>query len=211
MKTSKTICAIVLTFAVKASVGDRFPSFSETSLKLTIPIGMQGYQPTPEFVTGTNAVYRFTGQIFTNATSGHLQTTSEGFSGSTDKSTPWKTLTELLAVYQQGSDEKKIRSLYNASSQAFLDQIYSTPEMTARMQAYGTSIAGMQALLGFDFKDGFVAMMKVAEVSGPSNMMSFCLVKTNGVYLLSTFKNSDKRIQNIEVFFNTHSASELLR
>ena len=122
-----------------------------------------------------------------------------------------KTLTELLAVYQQGSDEKKIRSLYNTSSQAFLDKIYSTPEMTARMQSFGSSITGMQALMGFNFENGFVAFVKETKNSGTSNMMSFYFVKTNGMYLLSTFRNSDKKIQNIEVFFNTHSAVDLLR
>jgi hypothetical protein len=162
-------------------------------------------------VIGTNAFYTLTGQIFTNATDGRIQTTSEGFSGTTDKSTPWKTLTELLAVYQQGSDEKKIRSLYNASSQAFLDKIYGTPEMTAKMHTHGLSMAGMQAVLGFDFKDGFVALVKEAQVSGTSFMNTFYFVKTNGVYLVSTFRNSDKKIQNIEVFFNTHSAAELIK
>jgi hypothetical protein len=97
----------ILAFAVKAAAEDYFPSFSEAPLKLNTPIAMHGYQPTPEFVIGTNAVYTFAGQIFTNATDGRIQTMSEGFSGTTDKSTPWKTLTELLAVYQQGSDEKK--------------------------------------------------------------------------------------------------------
>ncbi|HEY5233020.1 MAG TPA: hypothetical protein VIK35_05765 [Verrucomicrobiae bacterium] len=211
MKTLKIIYAITLAFTVKATAEDHFPIFSETPLKVAIPTGMQGYQPTPEFVVGTNAFYTLIGQIFTNEADGKIQTTSKGFRGTTDKSTPWRTLTELLAVYQQGSDEKKIRSLYNASSQTFLDKIYGTPEMTAKMHAHGSSIAGMQAALGFDFKDGFVAFVKETQVSGTSFMNTFYFVKANGVYLVSTFRNSDKSIQNIEVFFNTHSAAELIK
>src|SRR5665213_752292 len=121
MKTLNTIWIITLAFTFYATAEDRFPSFSETSLKVAIPTEMQGYQsipkdqPTPDYevVTNvntivTNAIFTLTGQIFTNATDGQIQTTSEGFSGITDKSTPWKTLTELLAVYRQGSDQKKL-------------------------------------------------------------------------------------------------------
>ena len=77
--------------------------------------------------------------------------------------------------------------------------------MIAKMQTHGSSMANMQAILGFDFDGGFVAFMKVTKTSGTSYVNPFYLVKTNGVYLLSTFNNNSKMIQNIEVFFNTHS------
>jgi hypothetical protein len=83
--------------------------------------------------------------------------------------------------------------------------------MTAKMQAHGSSMAGMQAVLGFDFEGGFIATMKVTKTSGTSCISQFYLVKTNGAYLLSTFKNSDKSMQNIGVFFNTHPAIDLLK
>lgn len=200
-----------MSLAVPAFAGDSFPAFSEAPLELKVPIEMRGYQPTPKFVTGTNAVYAFSGQIFTNAASGHIQTASEGSSGETDKSTPWKTLTELLAVYQRGSDEKSLRSLYTTSSQSFLDHVYGNPKTAARMKAYGASISGMQAVLGLNFDKGFVAFVTANKTDGKRQAMSFYFVKSNRGYLLSTFDNSDKRIQNLEVFFNTHSAAELLR
>lgn len=228
MKTFNAICIITLAYAINATAENHFPIFSEAPLEVAIPIGMQGYQsipkdqPSPKYevvtntvgtnaIVTTNALFTLIGQIFTNANESRIQLTSEGFSGITDKSTPWKTLTELLAIYQQGSDEKKIRSLYTASSQAFFDKIYGTPEMTSKMQAHGSSMANMQAVLGFDFDAGFVAFIKVTKTSGTTYMNPFYLVKTNGAYLLSTFNNNSKMIQNIEVFFNTHSATDLIK
>ena len=128
MKTLNTIWIITLAFTINATAEDHFPIFSEVPLKVAIPTGMQGYQsipkdqPVPKYevvtntvgtnaIVTTNALFTLIGQIFTNVTDGQIQLASEGFSGTTDKGTPWKTLTELLAAYQQGSDEKKIISL----------------------------------------------------------------------------------------------------
>ena len=79
----------------------------------------------PAFEVGSNVVYTLNGQIFTNASAGHIQTLAEGFSGATDRSTPWKTLTELLAVYERGARSNAVRRLYTAQSQSFIDEIFT--------------------------------------------------------------------------------------
>ena len=97
---------------------------------------MPGCQPTPEFEVGANVVCPLTGQMFTNLTGEPLQTATGGFSGATDKSAPWKTLAELLAVYQQGDDLNKVRGLYTDSSREFFDKMLANQEVAPKMKAY---------------------------------------------------------------------------
>ena len=172
---------------------------------------MQGYQPTPEFEVGPNVVYNLTGQIFTNLTGESLQTTAEGISGATDRTTPWKTLTEALAVYQQGYDQNKVRALYTDSSQEYFDKMLTNLEVAPKMKEYYSSVTGMQLLLGFNLDGGYVAFVNEAGPAAAKHPMPYFLVKTNGVYRLSTNNNDSKMLLNIWVFFNTHTAAELVK
>jgi len=211
MKAITILQAVILSFAFRAAAGDRFPVFSEAPFQLTLSTQMRGYEPTPQDEAGTNAVYKITGQIFTNGTGEPLQTTTEGFSGVTDKHTPWKTLTELLAVYQQGYDQKKVRALYTDSSQEYFDKMFTNQAAAAQMKEYYSSVTGMQALLGFEFAGGYVAFVNESSPAAAKHPMPYYLVKTNGVYRLSTFDNDSKMLINLWVFFATHTAAELIR
>ena len=212
MKRSHLLVGLgILGMAARMMAGDSFPDFSKAQIKITIPTNLPGYEPSPGSEAGRNAVYTINGQIFTNAAAGHIQTTAEGFSGTTDKRTPWKTLTELLAVYQQGCDEKKIRALYTASSQPFLDEVFSKPDNAARLRDYGKSIKGMQVVLGFDLKNGYMVNVNVNDTDSPDDLTPFYFVQTNGVYLLSQFNDDDPRTANIAVFLGSHPAKDLLQ
>jgi len=212
MKNLNLIVVIgVMGLFANVMAGDNFPKFSKTQIKIKIPTNIPGYEKTPSFEVGSNAVYTINGQIFTNTSDGHIQTMEEGFSGTTDKHTPWKTLTELLAVYQHGCDEKKTRLLYSASSKEFLDQVFSKPDAVARFQDYGKSIKGMQVVMGFDFKDGYCAIVSADDTDSKNDLMPFYFVQTNDVYLLSSVDDNDPKSANIAVFLNTHPAKDLLK
>ena len=201
----------ILGMAARMMAGDSFPGFTKAQIKITIPTNLPGYEPSPGSGAGRNAVYTLNGQIFTNASDGHIQTTAEGFSGTTDKRTPWKTLTELLAAYQQGCDENRIRALYTTSSQRFLDQVFRIPDNAARFRDYGKSIKGMQVVMGFDLKDGYMVNVSVNDTDSPNDLTPFYFVQTNGVYLLSQFSDNDPRTANIAVFLGSHPAKDLLK
>jgi hypothetical protein len=187
-----------------------FPPFSEGPFTVCIPTNMPGYVADPVFQVGSNVVYTLNGQIFTNAGSGHLQTTAEGFTGTTDKSTPWKTLTELLAVYQQGASSNSVKQLYTPSSQSFIDEIYTNADAASRFYSFGRSIANMDVLLGFDVSNGFYVITSYGSSGNPSDTMPYFLVQTNGQYLLAYYEGSGTNISNIGTFLNTHSVTNLV-
>ncbi|MBA4146745.1 MAG: hypothetical protein H0X66_01425 [Verrucomicrobia bacterium] len=164
--------------AVGAALGvDVFPKYSKSSITAQIPTNTVGYIKDAAFELGTNVVYTLNGQIFINSANGNIQTVAEGFSGATDKSTPWKTLTELLAVYQQGVTSNKVAALYTPDSQEFLDEIFTDAEVTTRFKEFSSSITNMQVLMGFDLSNGFYAITSFGSTGNPPDKMPFFLSK----------------------------------
>ena len=200
--TSSTVSSIL--------AGDVFPAFVEVPLEIKISTNVAGTQIDTTAVVGTNYVYNLNGQIFTNAIDGHIQTTAEGFSGSTDKSTPWKTLSELLAAYQRGCSEKELRLLYSHNSQDYFTDIYKSKEVTDRFKSYGTSITNMNVVLGFDFASGFIAFVKIDHAYG-SQKDPLYFVKSNNKYLLSTYTSDETNINNIMVYLSSSSVTNLIK
>lgn len=211
MKTKNILtCASVICFTVCTFAADIFPSFSKAPFTVQVPTNTPGFIKDPAFQVGTNAVYTFNGQIFTNANAGHIQTIAEGFSGTTDKSTPWKTLTELLAVSQQGVTSNSFRQLYTPSSQSFIDEIFTNADTSARLYSFGQSITNMQVLMGLDLSNGFYAVTSFCSSNNPPDKMPYFFVQTNGQYFLSYYESSETNLSNIAVFLNTHSVTNLL-
>ena len=206
-----------ITFAIFCiSIGscfaaDVFPAFSKSSFNVRVPTNTAGYISDPGHEVGTNAVYTLNGQIFTNASAGHIQTVAEGFSESSDKATPWKTLTELLAIYQQGITSNSLKHLYLPGSQSFIDEIYSDAGNLARFQSFSSSITNMQVLMGFDLANGFYAITQYGATNSRPEQMPYFFVQTNGQYFLSTYDSGETNVSNIEVFLNTHSVTHLLQ
>jgi hypothetical protein len=207
---SASLWLTALAIAGCVSAADVFPGFSSGPITVKIDTNTLGYVPDPAFEVGSNVVYTLTGHIFTNASAGHLQTLAEGFSGTTDKSTPWKTLTELLAVYQQGTSSNSIRQLYTAESQPFMDEIFTNADGTSRLRNFGLSVTNMQVLLGFNWSNGFFAVTAFGSQENPYDTMPYYFVQTNGQYLLSEFEMGEPKLANIGVFLNTHSVTNLL-
>jgi hypothetical protein len=212
MKTRDFLILVTVIGSVAfAFAADVFPPFSKTTINVHVPTNTVGYISDPAFEAGSNAVYILHGQIFTNATTGRIQTIAEGFSGTTDRTTPWKTLTELLAVYHQGASSNSVKSLYTSDSQEFIDEIFTDAESTTRFQHFAASITNMQVLIGFDHGNGFYAITEFKTHKDPSDKMPYFFAQqANGKYLLSAFESTATNVSNIEVFLNTHSVTNLL-
>ena len=190
--------------------GDVFPSYSKTSIAIIIPTNTIGCLIDSASIAGTNYVYTVNGQMFTNATDGHIQTTAQGFSGTSDRSTPWKTLTELLAAYQHGCPEKQMRSLYTTASQDFLERVYKNPDITARFVNYASSITNMQVCMGYDFKSGYLAYVKI-DHGYHSQIDPFFMIQSNGKYLLSTYSSNETNSRNIFIFLSKSAVTNQVR
>jgi hypothetical protein len=167
-----------------AFAADVFPQFVKNKLSFAVPRNTPGCVSDPGSLVGSNYVYQLNGQVFANPASGHIQSLAEGFSGKSNGSSPWKTLTELLAAYQRGSAETEVRSLYTTSSGEFLNQVYGDAEVKARFQEMGRTISGMQAVMGYDYGGIFMAQVKLQFKGGHQEMTQFCFALEGGRYKL---------------------------
>ncbi|MDB6024992.1 MAG: hypothetical protein JWM68_1215 [Verrucomicrobiales bacterium] len=188
--------------AKNVSAADVFPVFKTGPIEVVIPTN------TPHLLAyslsekeGTNLIYRSTGQIFTNAAEGHIQSKAEGFSGSTDRSTPWKVITELLAVNQEGNPEAKTRALFSSGSQKSLDEIYNKTEIKERFQSMGSSITNMQALMWHQSGEpdgGLFVYTKYFFRSGRSSVLPLYMVKQGEKYELVSKTMSQNLTNNMQ-------------
>jgi hypothetical protein len=170
----------------KILAADSFPVFTKSQIAYTIPTNTVGCYMDPTNVVGTNYLYKLDGQVFGGSVEGHIQTFTEGFSGKTDEGTPWKTLTELFAAYQKGSLESDIRPIYSEkTSSDFLRKMYGDKETEARMQAECSAFSSMEVLMGFDYSDGYLAIIKVGYKDGHYNIMPYYFVLEGSHYKVS--------------------------
>ncbi|MBN2514074.1 MAG: hypothetical protein JXB18_14140 [Sedimentisphaerales bacterium] len=157
-----TCLVMVSIFTCRVYAEDIFPTFAPSMVRLYIPIEkiVNGLQQDIQNEVGFNFSYNVTAQLFAEENQGHIQTLAEGFSGETDRSSPWKTLTELLAAYQR-KDKDRVRSLYTLESQKYLDSLLSDSTVEEKFMSYMKAIEGMEVLIGFYHKDGFVAFVNL--------------------------------------------------
>jgi hypothetical protein len=205
MNSIKTLIITLLSvITFNAFSLDVFPKYETGLIVYSVPTNTPGCFSDPDFLVGTNYVYKLKGQVFLNPLEGHIQTLSEGFSGKSDESTPWKTLSELLATYQKGSSESEIRAIYSDLSGSFLSKVYSNEQMKSRYQAVGLSIVNMQAVLGYYYADGYLAQVRLTFKDGRQEVSQFYFVTDGVKYKMSSLriKKMDPSLINIGLFLN---------
>ena len=189
-----------------------FPEFEKGPIRVYIPIEeiRVGLQEDLEHEVGLNFSYNITGQLLTEAGQGHIQMISEGFDGVTDKSTPWKTLTELLAAYQS-TDADAVRALYTPESLPKINNLLSEPGVEQRFIEYMQAIQGMNILLGFEHKHGFFVFVDVDYGDTPeSGLTPFFFVETDDGYLLEATTVNEAIIANIGIYLEKgHTVADL--
>lgn len=202
---------IILLVITDASAADRFPAFSRGPIHLRIPTNdTPGYLPDSDHESNGFLIYDFLGQAFTNPVDGHIQTLAEGFSGTTDKSTPWKTLTELLAAYQTG-DIQKIRDL--TDDPVFEKDMLDNPEHVALFKAYLATVVGMNVVIGFEYRNGFQAFVTVhCRDSTNRGVSGFLFLKTGSEYRVATTYHDDNHLENwnLSLYLDKHSIGSIL-
>jgi hypothetical protein len=183
---------------------DVFPTFEKYQILYAIPTNTPGCLSDPKYLVGTNLIYKLNGQIFSNPIEGHIQTIAEGFSGNTDETSPWKTLTEVLAAYQHGSPENETRAFYDDTSTNFLKMVYGNDQMKARYQTMTGSITGMQAVMGFDYSGAYLAEVKLEYKNGSHVVMPYYFVLNANSYKLCAFQdtNTSPMFTNIGLYLN---------
>lgn len=195
---------LLVTLAWKVHAEDRFPDFSTSDIRIYIPIEriIHAYQPDLVNEVGFNFSYDVHGQLFLDSSEGHIQTLTEGFSGTTDKSTPWKTLTELLAAYHT-ADIDAVKSLYTGDTQDYINEFLSDPAVKNRFINYMNAVKGIKVLLGFNHKNGFVALVNLDYGESAEyrySLTPFFFIQENNRYLLSRVTLNEPSLANISTY-----------
>ncbi|MGP8078923.1 MAG: hypothetical protein ACLPVI_00220 [Dehalococcoidales bacterium] len=188
---------------------DVFPVFTNTVINITIPASIPGCADDMGHLIGTNYVYQLDGQLFAD-NKGHIQTVSEGFDGKTDESTPWKTLTELLAFYQNGGSKDNLAALYDETATNYENTMYGTDEMKDRFQAYGRSIVSMQVILSCRYSDNYnLAFIRFDYKDGRHDVMPyfFTLIGTRYKLAAVNLGKPSPWLLNIGLYLNKESGS----
>lgn len=214
------LCACFFSvLAYNAQAEDFFPEFTKSDMTIYLPIrAIEGYEADPNHELGLNVKYTLeNSQLFTEQATGHIQTIEEGFSGTTDRSTPWRTITELVAAYQR-QDIDAVRSLFTEESQSKIDEILADPELKERYFEFMQAIQSVNVLVGFDYKDGYFAMLEIRykdmlpdERVAPSPVF---LKKQANMYIMSATKleAEDTMDANIALFLQQgHEVEDLLK
>ena len=208
---------VVVSAAAHSSYAeDVFPEFTTSTATIYLPYHTyQGYQEDPDHEEGLNVRYTLeNSQLFTEPATRHIQTLAEGFSGTTDRGTPWKTLTELLAAYQQG-DIQAVRNLFTPESQGEIDAMLADTDMQQQYLEFMQAIESVDVLLGFEHKNGFLAMIEVRPEGMDSHVKvaptPVYFVQAGGQYLLSAVTLDEAVDANITAFLQQdHTVEDLL-
>ncbi|HEY5043966.1 MAG TPA: hypothetical protein VIK53_18490 [Verrucomicrobiae bacterium] len=188
---------------------DIFPAFTKTPVNITIPASIPGCASDIGHLIGTNYIYQLDGQLFSD-NKGHIQTVTEGFDGKTDESTPWKTLTELLAFYQNGGSKDDLAALYDEKATNYVNSMYGTDEMKERFQAYGRSIVSMQVILCCKYSDNYqLAFIRLDYKDGHHDIIPYFFTLIGTRYKVAAV-NLDKPLPaflNIGLYLNKESGS----
>jgi hypothetical protein len=188
---------------------DVFPIFTNTPINITIPASIPGGVSDIGHLIGTNYVYQLDGQLFSD-NKGHIQTVTEGFDGKTDEGTPWKTLTELLAFYQNSGSKDNLAGLYDETATNYVNLMYGTDQMKERFQGYGRSIISMQVILCCKYSDNYyLAFIRLDYKDGHHDVIPYFFTLIGAKYKVASVNlgKPSPWLLNIGLYLNKESGS----
>lgn len=168
--------AVASTMLLHCAIANAVP-FSITPFKVVLePTKKHAFQPDPSHLEGSKLVYSLTGQVFPKG-DGKIPLAN----GATMRSTPWETLSELIAAYQ-AKDFKAVRGLYipGADSDSVVKDLSSNPQFLPIL----AKMKNPCILLAYQQQDRFVAWVRF-EGSGLAPAFPFVFELVQKQYLLT--------------------------
>ena len=170
-------CIICLLLAATSALAGT-PPFSTAPLTVVLtPDATHQYRADPAAARDGKLVYALDGQVLAGD-AGRITPAT----GTTDRTSPWQTLSELLTGYASG-DVAVIRRLYTEGSSSFFERLDAKPEMRERWLASIGSVTGAKVLLAY--RDGARVIAFVA-LEGGAAACPFAFEKVGEQYLLSS-------------------------
>lgn len=172
----------------------KFPEFKTENVELRFTKYLNGCMNDPEHTSGDELVYQLKGQLF-NQDEGAIPQIANGFTGKTQMSTPWETLSELVYAYQK-KDVKKIKSLYNKASQEKVSRVFEGEHASVALQTL-SNCGKVNVLMGFEYQDGYLAVVESENLG--INLNYF--VPEKGKYKLAALNDKSPVSWNIALYF----------
>jgi len=172
----------------------KIPEFKTSDVEIRFTKFLNGCMADPANTVGNELVYKLKGQVFSDE-EGNIPLISEGFSGKTNQATPWETLSEIVAAYQK-KDVKKIKSLYNKSSQAKVSSVFEGENAQNALSTL-SQCGSVKVLMGFEYNDGYYAIVETENLGINSNY--FVLEK--GKYKLSVLTDKNPASWNLALYW----------
>lgn len=194
MKKIKII-AIVFILSNIVIAQNQFPDFSFSNIELEVSNSIPGILK-EEGNNENSFNYSINGQIYSvEGVDGHIQTLAEGFSGTTDRATPWETLTELLAAYQN-NDFEAVKNCYTNSSQTAISNLFNSESELNEFMSWASQIESIELEVAYEFNSGIYALAQVPN----AGIQPFYFELENGQYKLAYLEDDSDMNWNIALY-----------
>jgi hypothetical protein len=160
--------------------------YSPKEIHVQVPIELPGLQQDTLARKGDFLVYDVTGQEIKDTVAYELHQIV-----SSDKSTPWMVLGELLDAYKSGSLEK-ITELYTKSSRALIDKFLSAADAKEKFLSNVKDIKTMHPYFIMDYDNGLIALVETS----PGNADRFRFEKQGDKYMLAAYEEKNNMMVN---------------
>ena len=185
MKNLTVLFLLIAGFFTSVSAQKSLP-FTSQKVHLKIPLDLPGLQMDSLALKGDYLEYDITGMEIKDTIAYELHAAA-----SSDKSTPWLTLQELIGAYQTGSIEK-ISALYTKASQTRIKEFLSTK---AAMDYYLAEIKKetfMRPYFAMEYDNGIIAFVETQ----PGKVDRFRFEKVKNTYLLAAYAEKGQPMIN---------------
>ena len=160
--------------------------FELKEIHVNVPVDLPDLQKDTLARKGDYLEYSVTGQAITDTNAFELHAIV-----STDKSTPWMVLGELLQAYNTGS-LTDIKALYTKSSVNQITRVLSSADATERYLSLVKNVKSIHPYFAMEYDNGVIVLAE----TNPGNIERFRFVKENNNYMLEAYEEKNNPLVN---------------
>lgn len=189
----KILLLILLTVPYAANAQNKYPDYTIGDLEIKIPASLPGIKP--DAINNGFITYTLKGQLFASGQNNIIQETSAGFSGKSDKATPYQTLTELVSVVRK-SDWKAMKKLYVKSSAKELDNLIPEDKRADYFNSLNEN-KEVKVIGCFEYRNGVLVLIENPDKS----VNTAFFVKDGKKYMMQRLVDSSAMVWNLALYF----------
>lgn len=189
----KILILILLTVPYLTNAQNKYPDYTMGDLEIKVPASLPGLKP--DAVNNGFITYNLKGQLFAAGQNNIIQETAAGFSGKSDKATPYQTLTELVSVVRK-SDWKAMKKLYVKSSAKELDNLIPEDKRADYFKSLNDN-KEVKVIGCFEYRNGVLVLIENPDKS----VNTAFFVKDGKKYMMQRLVDSSALVWNLSLYF----------